>query len=92
MVGVGQALHCADLAGEEVELQVRVTDGRLAPHEAPGLEVGGGGGAGPPGEPLQPGHHHRQPALVLQQGGPCTPGSLAKSNFGSVCSGAALKY
>ena len=52
-----------DLGGQEVELDVWVLHPRVTADEAPGLEVGGGGGAGPVEEPLNSHLDHPQSLL-----------------------------
>ena len=52
-----------DLGGEEVELYVGVSHPRVTPDEAPGLQVGGGGRAGPVEEPLEAHLDHPQALL-----------------------------
>ena len=52
-----------DLGGEEVELDVGVSHPRVTPDEAPGLQVGGGGRAGPVEEPLEAHLDHPQALL-----------------------------
>ena len=52
-----------DLGGKEVELYVGVRHTRVTPDEASGLQVGGGGGAGPVEEPLNPHLDHPQSLL-----------------------------
>ena len=51
------------LGGQEVELNVGVSHPRVTPDEAPGLQVGGGGGAGPVEEPLNSHLDHPQSLL-----------------------------
>ena len=52
-----------DLGGQEVELYVGVGEAGVAPDEAAGLQVGGGGRAGPVEEPLEPHLDHPQSLL-----------------------------
>ena len=52
-----------DLGGKEVELDVGVSHTRVTPDEASGLQVGGGGGASPVEEPLNPHLDHPQSLL-----------------------------
>ena len=56
-----------DLGRQEVELDVWVLHPRVTADEAPGLEVGGGGGAGPVEEPLNSHLDHPQSLLLAVQ-------------------------
>ena len=60
----GLAAVVYHLGGKEVELYIGVSHAGVAPHEAAGLQVGGGGGARPVEEPLDPHLDHPQSLLL----------------------------
>ena len=59
----GLAAVVDHLGGKEVELYIGVSHAGVAPHEAAGLQVGGGSGARPVEEPLDPHLDHPQAFL-----------------------------
>ena len=60
----GLAAVVDHLGGKEVELYIGVSHAGVAPHEAAGLQVGGGSGARPVEEPLDPHLDHPQSLLL----------------------------